>query len=304
MVFGNTRGQGPRLSIRSTGSNIFVFVRDVTHVQTCEKKRFFFFFRFFGSYLKHVQILWWRSCSKYYAIDCFGTELKHVQCPDLWWRSCSKCYATDCFGTDLEHVQTCDDVCVQSATQTTASCRLDNMSSVQTCDGVPVQSATQPTASVQTWNMSKPVMTFVFKVLRNRLLRADLTTCPVSRPVMAFLFKVLRNRLVRYILETCPNLWWRSCSKCYAIDCFGTWHMFQTCDYIYGSFTHVWHFSGSLVAYALQPCKNDVYLVHNDEIPMGTAWFRARATKDPKRGCLGYKKDYTTQLCWDYIKPS
>ena len=98
-------------------------------------------------------------------------DLKHVQCPDLWWRSCSKCYATDCFGTDLEHVQTCDDVCVQSATQSTASCRLDNMSSVQTCDGVPVQSATQPTASVHTWNMSKPVMTFVFKVLRNRLLR-------------------------------------------------------------------------------------------------------------------------------------
>ena len=128
-------------------------------------------------------------------------------CPNLWWRLCSKCRAIDCF------VQTW------------------NMSSVQTCDGVPVQSATQPTASVQTWNMSKPVMTFVFKVLRKRLLRADLTTCPVSRPVMAFLFKVLRNRLLRYRLGTCPNLWWRLCSKCYAIDCFvQTWQHVQCPD--------------------------------------------------------------------------
>ena len=51
--FGNTRGQGPRMSIRPTGSSVFVFVRDVTHVQTCEKKCFVF--RIFGSYLKHVQ---------------------------------------------------------------------------------------------------------------------------------------------------------------------------------------------------------------------------------------------------------
>ena len=45
--------QGPRLSIRPTGSSVFVFVRDVTHVQTCAKKCFVF--RSFGSYLKHVQ---------------------------------------------------------------------------------------------------------------------------------------------------------------------------------------------------------------------------------------------------------
>ena len=42
--FGNTRGQGPRLSIRPTGSSVFVFVRDVTHVQTCEKSVSFFEF--------------------------------------------------------------------------------------------------------------------------------------------------------------------------------------------------------------------------------------------------------------------
>ena len=224
--------------------------------------------------------LWWRSCSKCYAIDCFGTYLKHVQtcddvrvqsatqstasvhvqtCDDVrvqsatqstasvhtWnmskpvirWRSCSKCYAIDCFGTYLKHVQNCDDAHVQSATQSTASVH------VQTCDDVRVQSATQSTASVHTWNMSKPVMTLMFKVLRNRLLR--------------------------YILETCPKLWWRSCSKCYAIDCFGT---------------YLKHVLGRVCSASLW---NDVYLVHNDGILMGTAWFRARATKDPKRCCLG-----------------
>ena len=43
--------------------------------------------------------------------------------------------------------------------------------------------------------------------------------------------KVLRNGLLRYILYTCPNLWCNSCSKCYGMDCFGTYftHV-QTCD--------------------------------------------------------------------------
>ena len=205
-------------------------------------------------------------------------------CSNLWWRSCSKCYAIDCFGTYLTHVPTCDDIRVQSATQSTAS--------------------------VHTWNMSKPVMTFVLKELRNRLLRYILETCPnlwwhscsksytidcfrtylkhvqtcddvrvqsatqptasvhtwnMSQPVMTFVFKVLHTRLLRYILETCPNLWWRSCSKSYAIVCFGT---------------YLKHVLGRVCCAILW---NDVYLVHNDEIPMGAAWFRARATKDPKR---------------------
>ena len=45
------------------------------------------------------------------------------------------------------------------------------------------------------------------------------------------MFKVLRNGLLRYRLYTCPNLWCNSCSKCYAMDCFGTYftHV-QTCD--------------------------------------------------------------------------
>ena len=36
-----------------------------------------------------------------------------------------------------------------------------------------------------------------------------------------FRFRVVK--LLRYILFTCPNLWKRSCSKCYAMHCFGTY---------------------------------------------------------------------------------
>ena len=204
-------------------------------------------------------------------------------CPNLWWRSCSKCYAIDCFGTYLKHVQTCDDAHVQSATQSTASVHTWNMSitvmtfvfkvlrnrllryiletcpnlwwrscskcyaidcfgtylkHVQTCDDVRVQSATQSTASVHTWNMSKPVMTFVFKVLRNRLLR--------------------------YILETCPNLWWRSCSKCYAIDCFGTYlkHVHNCDDVRVQSATqstasvHTWNMSKPVMTFVFKVLRN------------------------------------------------
>ena len=109
--------------------------------------------------------------------------------PNLWCNSCSKCYGMDCFGTYFTHVQTCDVTRVQSATEWTAS--------VHTCDITRVQSATEWTASLHTLHMSKPVMPLVFKVLRNGLLR--------------------------YILYTCPNLWCNSCSKCYGMDCFGTY---------------------------------------------------------------------------------
>ena len=381
--FGNTRGQGPRLSIRPTGSSVFVLVRDVTHVQICEKSASFFEFlghtwnmskpvmtfvfqvlrnrllrymskpvmtfvfkvlriRLLRYILETCPTLWWRSCSKCYAIDCFGTYLKHVQtcddvrvpsatqstasvhaqtcddvrvqsathstasvhtwnmsnpvmtfvfkvlrnrllryildtCPNLWWRSCSKCYAIDCFGT-------CPNLWWRSCSKCYAfDCFGTYLKHVQPCDDVRVQSATQSTASVHTWNMSNPVMTFVCQVLRNRLLRcmpkpvmtfvfkktthstASVHTWNMSNPVMTFVFKVLRNRLLRYILDTCQKLWWCSCSKCYAFDCFGT---------------YLKHVLGRVCSASLW---NDVYLVHNDEILMGTAWFRARATKDPKR---------------------
>ena len=115
-------------------------------------------------------------------------------CPNLWWRSCFKCYSMDCFSTYFTHVQTCDNARVQSATEWTAS--------------------------VHTSHMSKPVMTFV---LRATEWTASVHTSHMPKPVMMFVFKVLQNGLLRYILHTCPNLWWRSCSKCYEVDCFGTY---------------------------------------------------------------------------------
>ena len=227
-------------------------------------------------------------------------------CPNLWWYSCSKCYAIDCFGTYFKHVRTCDDVRVQSATQSTASVHTWNMSKpvmtfvfkvlrnkllqyiLETCPNLwwrSCSSATQSTASVHTSNMSEPVMTFVFKVLRNRLLRYILETCPnlwwrsCSKCYAIDCFstflkhvqtcddvrvQVLRNRLLRYILQTCPKLWWRSCSKCYAIDCFGTYfkHV-QTCDDVRvqsatqsTASVHTWNMSKSVMTFVFKVLRN------------------------------------------------
>ena len=42
---------------------------------------------------------------------------------------------------------------------------------------------------------------------------------------------MLRYGLLPYILYTCPNLWCNPCSKCYAMNCFGTYFTHaQTCD--------------------------------------------------------------------------
>ena len=49
----------------------------------------------------------------------------------------------------------------------------------------------------------------------------------------AFLLPIamLRYGLLGYMLYTCPNLWQRSCSQCYAMDCFGTCFTHaQSCD--------------------------------------------------------------------------
>ena len=191
--FGNTRGQGPRLSIRPTGSSVFVFVRDVTHVQTCEKSASFFEFlghtwnmskpvmtfvfkvlrnRLLRYVFETCPNLWWRSCSKCYAYYTWLLRSKPYvfkvlnmsKCPNLWWRSCSKCYAIDCFGTYFKHVQT--QVWWRSCSCSKCyaiDCFGTYCKHVQTCDDVRVQSATQSTASEHTSNMSQPVMTFMFK---------------------------------------------------------------------------------------------------------------------------------------------
>ena len=88
--------------------------------------------------------------------------------------SCSKCYAVYCFGTDFTHVQTCDVTRVQSATQFTASVHTSHLSKpvmqlvfkvlrnlllrciLHTCPNLwcnRVQSAAQFTASVQTYRL-------------------------------------------------------------------------------------------------------------------------------------------------------
>ena len=184
---------------------------------------------------------------------------------------------------------------------------------VQTCDYVRVQSATECTASVHTLHMSKPVITFVFKMLRNALLRYLLYTCPnlwlrscskcygmdcfgtyvthvqtcdyvrvqsatewtasvhtlhMSKPVITFVFKVLRNALLRYILYTCPNLWLRSCSKCYGMDCFGTYftHV-QTSDYVrvqsateWTASVHTLHMSKPVITFVFKVLQNGLLL--------------------------------------------
>ena len=69
-----------------------------------------------------------------------------------------------------------------------------------------------------------PILTFAVATRRSLF--------PWAVPVITFVFKVLPNRLLRYILDTCPK---RSCSKCWAVDGFGTypWHMHvQTWDYV------------------------------------------------------------------------
>ena len=109
---------------------------------------------------------------------------------------------------------------------------------VQNCDNVPVQSATQWTALVHTWHMSKPVITFVFKVVRSGLLR--------------------------FILYTCPNLWWRSCSKCYAMDCCGSYFTHaQTCDNVriqsgtqWTALVHTSHMSKPVITFVFKVVRS------------------------------------------------
>ena len=132
----------------------------------------------------------------------------------------------DCFRTCFTHVQTCDNVRVQSAIRNGLLWYILYTSKpVITFVFKMLRNGLIPNAL----HMSKPVITFVFQVLRNGLLRHILYTCP--KPVITFVFQMLRNGLLRYILYTCPNLWSRSCSKCYAMDCFRTcFTHVQTCD--------------------------------------------------------------------------
>ena len=138
-------------------------------------------------------------------------------------------------------------------------------------------------ASVHTWHMYKPVISFVFDVLRNGLLRyilwhmynvrfqsatectASVHTWHMSKPVVTFVFKVLQNASV-HNFDTCPNLWYRSCSTCCGMDCFGTYltHV-QTCDIVCvrsatecTASVHTWHMSKPVVTFVFK----GTYLTH------------------------------------------
>ena len=249
---GNTRGQGPRLSIPPIGSNIFVFVRDVTHVQTCDKSVFFFsiFWVIFetcpnlvmtfvfkvlrNQLLRYIletcptsddvrvqsatqstaSVQTWnmsKSCDDVRFQTAIRNRLLRYRletCPNLWWRACSKCYCFDCFGTYLNmskpvmtfvfkvlrnrllryRLETCPNLVMTFVFKPlyAIDCFGTDLKHVQTCDDVRVQSATQSTASVQTWNMSKPVMTYDLCVQSATQSTASvLETC--SKPVVTFM---------------------------------------------------------------------------------------------------------------------
>ena len=212
----------------------------------------------------------------------------------------------DCFGTYFTHVQTCDNDRVQSAirngllryilytskpvitfvfkmlrngllpymlytcpnlwqrscskcyTQWTA---LAHTLHIQTCDKVRVPSATQWIASAHTLHMSK--------------------TCHNLR------FQMLRNGLLRYILYTCPNLWSRSCSKCYAMDCFRTcFTHVQTCDNVrvqsaaqWTASVHTLHMSKHVITFVFKVLMDcfPTYFTHvqacdNVRVQSATQW--------------------------------
>ena len=205
--FGNTRGQGPRLSIRPTGSNIFVFVRDVTHVQTCEKKPCFFF-RFFGvipetcpnlvmAFVFKVlrnRLLRYRveTCPVSRPVMAFLFKVLRNRLLRYRLGTCPKPVMTFVFKVprnrllraDLKHVQ-CPDLWWRSCS----------------------------------------------KCYANRLLRYRLGTCP--NLWWRLCSKCYANDCFVQTWQhvQCPDLWWRSCSKCYATDCFGTdLEHVQTCD--------------------------------------------------------------------------
>ena len=155
-------------------------------------------------------------------------------------RSCSKCYAMDCFGTCFTHAQTCETFLFKVLRNGLLRHML--YTHAQTCDNVPVQSATQWTASAHALHMPKPAKRSCSKCYAMDCFGTCFTHAQTCE---TFLFKVLRNGLLRHMLYTCPNLrnvpvqsatqWTasahalhmpkpakRSCSKCYAMDCFGT----------------------------------------------------------------------------------
>ena len=118
--------------------------------------------------------LWWHVAFKVLRNGLLRYKLN--TCPNLWWHSCSKYVAIDSFGTYLTHAQTCDDVRVKARIRNGLHRYILHTCPKLWCNRV--ESATEWTASVHTSHMSKAVMTFVLEVRCNWQLRYILDTCP------------------------------------------------------------------------------------------------------------------------------
>ena len=190
-------------------------------------------------------------------------------CPKLWWRSCSKWYGMGCFGTYFTHAQSCDNVRFQRATEWTASvktlhmpksvitfvfimlrntcpnlscdnvfkvrrngrlryilhtcpkvgkpscskcyrkdCFSTELTHAQSFDNVRVHSATQWTASVHTLHMPEASQSCDSLCVQSATeWAASVHNLHVPKAVITFVFKVLRTGLLRCILYICPKLW-------------------------------------------------------------------------------------------------
>ena len=127
-------------------------------------------------------------------------------CPNLW---CNSCFNVLRNGLLRYILYTCPNLWCNSCSKCYAMDRFGTYSThAQTCDVTRVQSATQWTASVTYSTHAQ--------------------TCDVTRVQSEH---TQWTGPLRNILYTCPNLWCNSCSKCYAMDRFGTYSTHaQTCD--------------------------------------------------------------------------
>ena len=186
----------------------------------------------------------------------------------------------DCFGACFTHAQTCDSVRVQIATLYGL---LRYMTHAQTCDNVRGQSATLWTAFGTCFSHAQ---TCDNVRVQTATLWSSVHALHMPNPVIMFVFKVLRYGLLRYMLFTCPKPWQRSCSKCYAMDCFGTCFTHaQTCDNVrvqsatLWSWVHALHMPKPVITFVFKVLRYGLlrYMTHaqtcdNLRVQSATLW--------------------------------
>ena len=139
---------------------------------------------------------------------CFYVAEGHAfdTCPNLWWHVAFKVLRN---GLLRYKLNTCPNLWWHSCSKCFAIDSFGTyLTHAQTCDDVRVKVR-----------------------IRNGLHRYILHTCPKLWCIIVL--KVLRSGLLPYILHTCPKLWCNPCSKCYGVDCFGTYFTHaESCDVI------------------------------------------------------------------------